>query len=170
MSNYLKLAKKIKALADRGVGGEKINAEQMLNALMQKHDISMEQLEEGATDWHEYKIKPTDRLFFMSVVVSVLRNKIKNYKQYKLKFWIESTDAEYLEIEAKFDFFLKVYEKDICIFRRAWFIKNELYNPDAELDMPDFSREELIEQMQALKMTEKIKKTIYQKRLTAPNP
>ena len=45
MSKYIELAKKLKALADRGIGGEKINAEKMLNALMKKHKISIEDIE-----------------------------------------------------------------------------------------------------------------------------
>lgn len=43
-SKYLELAKKIKALADRGVGGEKINAAAMLELHMTRHGITMENI------------------------------------------------------------------------------------------------------------------------------
>ena len=45
MSKNIDLAKKLKALADRGVDGEKTNAEAMLNSLMKKHNITIEEIE-----------------------------------------------------------------------------------------------------------------------------
>ena len=40
------LLKKIKALAERGVGGERENAEALLARLMEKYDVSEEELSE----------------------------------------------------------------------------------------------------------------------------
>ena len=45
MSKNIELAKKLKALADKGIGGEKSNAEAMLNNLMKKHNITIEEIE-----------------------------------------------------------------------------------------------------------------------------
>ncbi len=45
MSKIITLAKKLHALAERGVGGEKINAEYKLKELCQKHNISLDDLE-----------------------------------------------------------------------------------------------------------------------------
>ena len=43
--NILLLAKKLKELADRGIGGEKQNAEKKLKMLMSKYGITPEMLE-----------------------------------------------------------------------------------------------------------------------------
>ncbi len=44
--NKEELIKKIKALADRGVGGEKENAQKLLKELMQKYNINEEEISE----------------------------------------------------------------------------------------------------------------------------
>ncbi len=41
MDKIIELAKKLKALSERGEGGEKLNADRMLKDLMNKHDISL---------------------------------------------------------------------------------------------------------------------------------
>lgn len=46
MEKYIELAKKLKELADRGTGGEKVNAEQQLTRLMEKHGITLEDIED----------------------------------------------------------------------------------------------------------------------------
>jgi len=43
-------AKKLKELADRGIGGEKVNAKYMLENYMKKHNIKMEEIES-----HKYR-------------------------------------------------------------------------------------------------------------------
>lgn len=42
----LKLARKLQALSERGIGGEKVNAENQLEKLMLKHNFCMEDLEQ----------------------------------------------------------------------------------------------------------------------------
>ena len=45
----LKRLERVKALAERGVGGEKENAEALLKRLMEKYDISDEDIEDTST-------------------------------------------------------------------------------------------------------------------------
>ena len=42
---YLELARKLKALADKGIDGEKYNAQKQLDKIMKKYGIRMEDLE-----------------------------------------------------------------------------------------------------------------------------
>ena len=49
------LIKKIKALADRGIGGEKENAQKLLKELMQKYNINEEEISEDVIK--EFDIK-----------------------------------------------------------------------------------------------------------------
>lgn len=44
MNNKAELLKKLKALVDRGIDGEKVNAEKKLKELMRKYDISENEL------------------------------------------------------------------------------------------------------------------------------
>lgn len=49
MSNKTEVLQKLKALAERGVGGEKANAQALLDKLMAKYDIK-EELDEGVEE------------------------------------------------------------------------------------------------------------------------
>ena len=55
MEKNIELAKKLKALSDRGVGGEKINAEKLLNDLLKKHGLTIEDVEGEKTDVYCFK-------------------------------------------------------------------------------------------------------------------
>ena len=47
------LLKKIRALAERGVGGEADNAEEILRRLMEKYGVSEDELDEEERRWHD---------------------------------------------------------------------------------------------------------------------
>lgn len=51
-SKIIELARKIKELADRGVGGEKVNATQKLADLLKKYDIAFTELEETKSNYN----------------------------------------------------------------------------------------------------------------------
>lgn len=42
MANREEILRKLKALADRGVGGEKVNAEELLKKMMAKYGVTEE--------------------------------------------------------------------------------------------------------------------------------
>ena len=46
MSNKKEILLKLKRLAERGINGEKENAEKLLNKMMKKYEISEEELEQ----------------------------------------------------------------------------------------------------------------------------
>lgn len=46
MDKKRELLQKLKALADRGVGGEKVNAQRKLDEYMRKHGYTLEDLDE----------------------------------------------------------------------------------------------------------------------------
>lgn len=107
MSNAFELAKKLKALADRGVDGEARSAEQLLAAHLKKHGISLAELEEGHVIERVFSFKKwaTDQQrFFRQVVSSVMQRdydikeftaygkKLRNLKQVDVAYFIELTD------------------------------------------------------------------------------
>lgn len=56
MSKYLDLAKKIKALAEKGSPGEKENAAKALKKIMLKYGISESQLDDDIEDYRKIKV------------------------------------------------------------------------------------------------------------------
>lgn len=72
---HIELGKKLKALSEQGIGGEKTNAEKMLNSLLKKHNISIEDIEGEKVDYYYFKIKKDDVRLWSQIVKSVNNNK-----------------------------------------------------------------------------------------------
>jgi hypothetical protein len=134
MSNYLDLAKKLKALADKGEDGEKQNAEAMLKRLMQKHGISLTDLEESYKLQHSFKVKKTDERLFLQIVSSVVGSGFQLYgnKTKPGHLFLFATPAEVIEIESKFNFFKIKYKQAEKLFFKAFVWKNDLVPANAE--------------------------------------
>lgn len=135
MSKIIELAKKIKALADRGIGGEKINAETMLKKLMEKHNISLDQIEIPDRHPEEFKCKPIHKNIFLQVVWMLRGSEVQiyGYKGKRNSFIIDCTHAEHIELDATFDFYSKAFDADFEIFEHAFIQKNRLLPHDAPI-------------------------------------
>ena len=131
------LIKKIKALADGGVGGEKENAQKLLAELMLKYNITEEEIAEETVKDFDF-IKPK---FFMAgelmvqVLYSIVGKEIGEDKGiYCLKgcrkYFIRCTTAEFLEFEAKFNFYMFHFKKEAKRFYSAFLQANKIFPPD----------------------------------------
>ena len=103
MSNYLELVKKVKLLADKGVGGEKENAERILEDLMEKYGVSKEQLDmEERLDRRFDNIQYKYHKLFSQIGYAVLGKNWKGInivvKQTTTRYVVGCTKAEQLEI------------------------------------------------------------------------
>ena len=128
MSKILDLAKKLKALADRGIGGEKVNAERMLHTLMSKHNISLEEIEGEARDYVSFTVKPEQGKLFAQVACMVVPNaNLYGRKGAKNKVFAELTKCEYIELKATFDFFWKAWERETGLFYTAFIHRNHIF-------------------------------------------
>jgi len=143
MSKHIELARKLKALADKGTGGEKINAEVMLNALMEKHGITIEEIEGEKIEDYFFNIEKHRQPLWHQIVKHT-NYSIKCYGElpkesidkYLLagNWMISCTASEYIEIEAKCDFYQRLYDEETNIFYGAFLRANDLLvkNPNKE--------------------------------------
>ena len=168
MSNILELAKKLKALADRGVGGEKLNAERMLTDLLRKHNISIEEVEEPDRSDREFDCQKKQESIMMGCIYSVMGKDVDvfRYRRKKTGYIVACTNAEYLEIEASFAFFWRHYEDELKIFERAFVQKNKLIPFDADsYDRAELTPEEERELNKTLAMMEMMDRKRFRKAL-----
>ena len=161
MSKNIELAKKLKALADKGIGGEKANAEAMLNSLMKKHNITIEEIEgEKLMDFF-FKIEKVDYRFLLQIIKHVNYD-IKCYGEFPKKvikdnylkgnYMITCTASEYIEIEAKHSFYKRLYNEEVAVFNTAFFKANNLLidNPnrvDKEMTLEDYENWKRVNEM-----------------------
>lgn len=128
-SKAIELAKKLQALAEQGVGGEATNAANRLEALLAKHNLTIDDLDKPERHICEYDImlKHQD-LFFQLVFNTVLNWDGKfRYGKSKRKIRLMLTNAEQLELTAKFDHYVRLYDQHLKLFLAAFIHKNRLY-------------------------------------------
>ena len=175
MNKVIELAKKLKALADKGVGGEKINAEKMLQALLKKHNITIEEIEGEKINDFFFMLKKEDFQLFYQVLCTVnklipaygeyTKTLIRKYK-WKGNYMIRCTPAEYIEIEAKFNFYLKLFNEEKEVLLIAFVSANQLYSPNAGFaETEKMSEAELEKALRAQQLSQSIKKGQYLKQL-----
>jgi hypothetical protein len=169
-SKYIELAKKLKALSDRGVGGEKYNAEQQLKRLMNKHGLTVEDIEGEKKEFHYFKV-PTDGSRLFGQVASTVLGKgfdlLRDRRKQKYLV-IETTASDAIEIESKFDFYYNAFAKELDVFYSAFLVANDLYPKNGDvIDAGDLPKEELEKIKKIQKMAAGMDAQSFFKRLTA---
>lgn len=173
MSKVIELAKKLKALAENGVGGEKINAQKMLESFMKKHHITSEDIE--SDNILEYYFKIESKYGNLFTQISKRKNReIKVYgefpqktiKQYRLKgnYMLECTKEEYVYISTAFDILKRLYEKELEVFYYAFCQSNDLLL-DRTGDSKEPTKEEIAKIRKARLMADMIEKAKINKQL-----
>lgn len=177
MSKHIELAKKLKALTEKGIGGEKINAIKMLNDLLKKHNITVEEIEgEKLFDFY-FTINDKHVFSLLYQIVKKININIRCFgeipkskiKSLKLKgnYLIECTSSEFIEIEAKFDFYHRLYKTELDTFLSAFIEANDLGVDNPNREEKQLSKEEYEELLRIKEMASKIKKGEFHKQLVA---
>lgn len=136
METKKELLQKLKALADQGVGGEKINAQRKLAALMRKYNISDEDISDELTQPCEFKYKGArERALLRQVIYKVTnqRNAIYGFRYTRTgrpvnnMLGCDATKAQKLEIDFLFDFYKLLYKKEEETFYSAFIQKHAIF-------------------------------------------
>lgn len=176
---HIELAKKIKALADKGIGGEKINAEKMLDSLLKKHHITIEEIEGEKIDSHFFNLKEEEARLWVQIVKSV-NYKLQCYGPFPKKdikkiglggnYLVECTVSEYLEIDAKNAIYQKLYKDELKIFYHAFCTANNiLVRTSTKIDVSDLNYDEFKTLLRVRAMSKNINSQSYHKQLTGGN-
>ena len=123
--------KKLLALAERGMGGEKDNANRMLSKILTKNGLSVSDLlgEERCTCWLRYKGKLEKRLL-LQIVVSVTNDPEINVWENKKKrecIGPDLTSAEKVEVELLFRVYRKTLNEEIDVMFAAFVNKHGIF-------------------------------------------
>ena len=148
MTNKEELLKKIKALADRGIGGEQENAKDILSRLMERYGISEAEIEEDRreTAWFPYSQETERRLLYQIVYMVTGKSAFGCVGAYtnrkRKKLGADCTAAERMEIEANYEFFKAAMNEELEIFYAAFASKNDLFPSPDKLDKSESNKEE----------------------------
>lgn len=129
--------KKLQALAERGVGGEKTTAEKMLQKMLKKNGIkSIEELETDSYEYtlfsyhgkHEKKLLHQCMYKVMGADSDRTTYRTKGTRQ---KIGIYCTKAQKIEIELEFEFFRNVFYEELDTFMSAFIQAQDIFPKDA---------------------------------------
>ena len=174
MKNKEELLKKIKALAESGIGGEKDNAQRLLRELMQKYNIKEEEIEEDAIK--QFKITVPRfykaQALIIQVLYSVIGKEIEGCekglfisKRKGKKYFIKCTSAEFLEFEAKLKFYMYHFKTEIKRFFSAFIQANEIFPPPNKCGEQSGKTSLTEEDLKILTLAEKLEKHEYRKQI-----
>lgn len=140
----IELLRKIKALADKGVGGEKENAERKLRALMAKHKITMAELEQRTVHAVSFRYKTGLTHIVSHIIWSVSPDiKLFGHRQYKNAIIADVDSFQELEIRYLIDIYTAAWLKEVVYLQSAFIIKNNLdYKGDAPSNPKELTDDE----------------------------
>jgi hypothetical protein len=126
--------KKIKELAERGIGGEKETAMRMYHDLMEKYSIDESRILEDKEElfWFNYKTELEEEL--LTQIFYKVTGRL-SYKFYGGRYsrrkerGCECTELEAVEIKMLFNFYLEELKKELKAFMLAFMSENKIY-PD----------------------------------------
>lgn len=143
------LLKKIKALAERGVGGEAENAEALLARLMKKYDIRDDELDEERRSRHDFEYHGKDEKKILRQVAYKVTSGYAyelvysaSGRKVKTRLGVDCTPAEKLEIEFLFDFYKNLWEREKEAFLSAYIQKHRLFAIRTDIEPQELSYEE----------------------------
>lgn len=166
MSKQLELLQKLKALAERGVGGEKTNAQQQMERVMKQFGITHADLEGLERRSFNFTVRPEQEWLFLQVAYSVIGvvEGMPGIQAHRLGSYIVITTQadQAVEIEAKFAFYESVYVSELKTFQLAFIQKNTIFPANAPAGDNGMSDEE---RNKMLKMMGSIEKAEYYKQI-----
>ena len=144
--------KKLKALAEGGVGGEAENADALLARIAKANGIDIDRIDEEKKIEFRIKLSYTWQKKLIWQLIGLVNNDIKMWNDFKFRrnkptpipriYVLECTQAEWIEILSKFTVLERDYKRQLDAFYRAFLIRNDLLLPASD-DAPEPTEEEL---------------------------
>ena len=160
--------KKIRELALKGVDGEKINAQKLLDKLLKKYNLTEEDLGlESNVSFYIKKPKKDSldhKLFYQLLFLSAKKLKISidDVKVYKLmkssEYEINAPVSFMIYFKERYDHYRLRIKKDLEVFFTAFCIKNDLLMPADEEDELFVKNDKYKEFMDASLMAQGLKR------------
>lgn len=167
MSKLHTRMRKLLALAEQGVGGERTNAQRMLTSMMEKYGITLDELEGEEKEYHYWNYDSKhERTMLFQVLFKVLNNAEFTYRKGDRKAGFELTKAEYIEVDLQYTTLRKELKRHIERAVNAFIQANELYSDTVTDEERKYSAAELEELRAMLRMAQTITPTAVNKQLT----
>ena len=134
--------RKLLALAERGVGGERENAKRFLATLLRKNGLTLDDLQsEERTEACQFTFKSAlERKLLVQILCVTLGQGVITASRYRGRSRMleaQLTKAQRLHVELAFSVYRQELEKNVDRMLRAFFATNDLYPPTEETEAED---------------------------------
>lgn len=142
--------KKLQALAERGVGGEKTTAQKKLAKLLKDNGInSLDELQKEEYEYTifsyngKHEIKLLRQCMYKVMGTKSDRTAYKPYGR-RQKIGIYCTKAQKIEIELEFEFYRNVFYEELSTFMDAFIQAQKIFPEDAPVgDYDEFNERDM---------------------------
>lgn len=139
--------KKILQLAEKGIGGEKANAQKLLDRLLKKSGLTIEDLkdqEKKSLHYFRYKSWYEERLINQILMTVADDRKLPLYVNRRMRKVIGAylTNAQKIEVDLLFDSYKKALEGEMRLLYRAFLHVNKIFPLSDELEDRELTDEE----------------------------
>lgn len=159
--NKVELIKKIKALAERGVGGEQQNAKEILDRLMATYEMTESDLDD-TVELHTFPYHDSVERSLLAQIIymvtcedaSCIVGAYSNRPRKSLGATCTEADAEL--IATAYEFYKDVLEGELKVFLRAFYVRNNIFPPSSKVapkEESELTPEELERQKRAMIMS-----------------
>lgn len=139
----LELMKKLRALAERGEGGEKENAQALLEKLMEKRHVAEADLTEQRKTLHFFTYHGKwEKQLVLQVAYKITDEWRKAYylkrgKNSRSSVGLVCTEAEALQIQIASEFYSRLWAEELELFFQAFIVKHELFGAPEPGEEPE---------------------------------
>lgn len=154
------LLKKLQALAERGVGGEKVGAQKKLEQLMKKYGIEEMDFSEDKEEDHDFRYHND---FEKKILRQLFYKIVPDYKSHtyyytygrgsKSTYGIRCTKAQALQIQIEYEFYCNLWKEEVDFFMEAFIQKHRIFaTPTSRehVDKTPMSKEDLFRMVQMM--------------------
>lgn len=169
---------KIKALAERGIDGEQVAAQSMLEKILTRHNLTMAEIEDEKPirNWVEVEFSGRHERTLMTQVICKVGQlttglTIRQKKGTRSRFYVQLSPAEHVEVEFVFELMRKALAEEMEKVLSAFIFRNNLYGPspvrDDDKPRPEQTTEERARLRQIAAMSEFMSPVNVRKAITA---
>lgn len=142
----IELMKKLMALAERGVGGEKETAKRKLAQLMDKYGVSDADLSDEALEDHEYKYRDQNEKKLLRQIFYKINHErdVLIYSQgrgMRSIMIFRATKAEAIQAGIEYEFYRQLWKEEQDFLMECFIQKHRLFRLDPDAPTQDLDEE-----------------------------
>lgn len=167
---------KLQALAERGENGEALNAKRLLDQLLAKYGVTLEDIvgAQDAKDRYTFNVKENGYglTLFFQCYFKVTGDKRMSYGKYRRYIAVDLTKLQYVELKYLYDWHYKQLSKEIKRmqkeFTEAYIQKHKIFNTredDSDSEDKELTPEDIERLLRVLRYMDSVEDTSYHKQI-----